>query len=185
MSLDQIVIHEPCEAAWDEMTRESGSCHRRYCAACDLSVIDLSGERRDEARRLAERVAVGERVCVRLMRDRWGRVVTRETSPDRSRWRRAGGATMELLLAGVVVMGTLGVSAVAAQHRVRLYEAWHDLTDAAVSCVQPGPPHVAVAGGMAMTPVPVPVPVPPTTQATPAIGQAEACDADEVSDGNQ
>lgn len=170
LSLDQITIPEPCHAAWDEMAPENAAGTRRHCDLCSLSVVDLRGESQQAALRLAGEAAAGGRVCVRFARDHRGRVMTREAYSPRHRLRRAGYSTMELLMAGVVVMGSLGASAVATQHRVRLVQAWQNLSDAVTGWVRPTPP--AVMGGEMWVPA-----TPTPGQAFPAAATDAGCDA--------
>lgn len=65
-------IAEPCHEPWDGMTPAGSG---RHCAACDLTVVDLSAMPRAEARAWLQRQnRDGGRACVRAPRGTDGRI---------------------------------------------------------------------------------------------------------------
>lgn len=77
MSLTGLRVAEPCHADWAAMDGDSRS---RHCAACDLTVTDLTQLTEADAEALLGR---GGRVCVRYTLDAAGRVVTRTSQQVR------------------------------------------------------------------------------------------------------
>lgn len=72
--LNDIRINNPCSADWDSMT---GTERERHCAFCDKSVHDLE---RHTAAEAVELVTDPEaNVCVRMLRDPAGNVVTSDS----------------------------------------------------------------------------------------------------------
>jgi len=70
-------IASPCHASWEGMTPNDGG---RHCARCAKTVVDVtamapSAGRAFVQRELPERLARGERVCVRAHVDRAGRLL--------------------------------------------------------------------------------------------------------------
>lgn len=58
--VDEIVLHTPCDASWDAMTKVASG---RHCAACDLTVHDLSSITEREVRTLMSSAPDGT-LCV-------------------------------------------------------------------------------------------------------------------------
>jgi hypothetical protein len=76
--LDFVTIHRPCPASWEAMEPVPGG---RHCTLCERRVHDLSALTRSEAEAL-----LGDRsggLCVRIVRDADGRVVTRRAGESR------------------------------------------------------------------------------------------------------
>ena len=144
--LDGLRIARPCSADWEAM---AGAGPARHCALCDKTVHDLS------ALTSAEAVAVaGGAGCVRVRRDRLGRVVTAEHDAPPSTPQRA---VMAAALAAV-----LAVSAVAAD---RLHDAlravapaWAGGADELVTMGEMAPPDDGLIGDAVLLP---PAPPPP------------------------
>lgn len=105
--LSRVRVASPCPASWARMT---GDARVRFCAACKLSVYNLSELTADEAEQL---IASHEgRLCVRYYQRRDGTVLTRDCPVGVWRARRAlvrvGAAAAGLALA---LLG--GVAAIA------------------------------------------------------------------------
>jgi hypothetical protein len=72
-----VEIAAPCSADWDHMKRVPGSPGVRWCDECRLNVYDLSKLDRIDALELI-REHEGTRLCMRILRRRDGRVLTRD-----------------------------------------------------------------------------------------------------------
>ena len=86
-------IADPCHESWDAMTPNRQG---RHCASCDKTVVDVTAMAPTEARtylnqELPARVQRGERVCVRALADRKGRLLR-------------GGVTRRLLTNGLAAV---------------------------------------------------------------------------------
>jgi hypothetical protein len=83
ISLDQIVVAEPCHASWNQMR---GNGAGRFCSHCQKTVHDLSAMPSDEAERLLCR-SVGE-LCIRFTKAADGQVLTLDyrTMTGKRRW---------------------------------------------------------------------------------------------------
>ncbi|HEX9794847.1 MAG TPA: hypothetical protein VGC54_12760 [Planctomycetota bacterium] len=95
--LDALRIQSPCAASWDAMR---GDDRARHCQDCALSVHSLVAYSRKEAADLLE--DSGGRLCLRIVRDADGRVLTRDDLRPRGlrrSWRRA--ASWLFLLLGL------------------------------------------------------------------------------------
>lgn len=74
--IDDVFIAAPCRYGWQNM-RDAGEANSRFCGGCEMPVYDLSTMTRDEINHLLDRE--GDSVCLRLMRDEVGEIVSRET----------------------------------------------------------------------------------------------------------
>jgi hypothetical protein len=74
VDLDRIGGAKPCNQSWNEMT---GDDRVRNCAACKLSVFNISEMTRDEATELIHS-RTNQRLCIRLYRRGDGTVITRD-----------------------------------------------------------------------------------------------------------
>ncbi|MCP9493114.1 MAG: carboxypeptidase-like regulatory domain-containing protein [Pyrinomonadaceae bacterium MAG19_C2-C3] len=74
--LERVRVPQACDASWNEMTARADTGARRLCEHCAREVHDLSEMTKAEAEDLIGN-AKG-RVCVRLVRDANGRVVTKD-----------------------------------------------------------------------------------------------------------
>lgn len=107
-SLDQLIIHNPCNADWDSM---SGNDRVRFCEHCSLRVTNLSSLTRVEAMRL---VAGSEgRLCVRFIQSPSGKVLTRTADKVHRIGRRVS------RIAAGAFTATLSLSTAAAQSESR------------------------------------------------------------------
>lgn len=73
--IDDVFIAAPCRYGWQNM-RDAGEANIRFCDGCEMPVYDLSTMTRDEINHLLDRE--GDSVCLRLMRDSGGEIVSRE-----------------------------------------------------------------------------------------------------------
>ena len=80
MRLNTLHIAEPCDEDWHEM---SGDSTARACARCQQRVFDISELRREEIKDLVARRAPGQSLCLRIIRDAGGDVLTRDTKDER------------------------------------------------------------------------------------------------------
>lgn len=71
-------IAAPCPEDWHAM---SGDDRARFCTRCELHVNNLAELRETEAEALLART--DGRVCVRMVRDAAGEIVTRTTQEER------------------------------------------------------------------------------------------------------
>jgi hypothetical protein len=70
--LDHVTVAAPCSADWDAML---GDERTRFCGQCNLSVYNLSGMTRSEAKSLLSRNE--GRLCVRFYRRADGTIITK------------------------------------------------------------------------------------------------------------
>ena len=98
LTLDVLRIHEPCHAAWDDMT---GDTKKRFCDACGKHVHNAEAMTRAEVvSLLRESDAAG--VCMQLRPDGNGVVTLRDPSRVRrvGRWLAAAAAVALTILPG-------------------------------------------------------------------------------------
>mgnify|MGYP001191742874 CR=1 FL=1 len=80
MRLNTLDIAEPCDQDWHTMP---GDKTARACAHCQKRVFDISELRREEIKDLFARRAPGQPLCLRIIRDSEGDVLTRDTKDER------------------------------------------------------------------------------------------------------
>ena len=97
-SLDVVGVQTPCHERWDAMT---GDAQKRFCDQCEKHVHNLSAMTRDQAQALVNANPTG--LCIRMVKDAHGRVITADSQPmEQSRRRAAFGRLPWLgVLAGV------------------------------------------------------------------------------------
>ena len=107
--LASLRVASPCRSSWDDM---QGDARRRYCAECGRHVYDLAQLTAREAAGLV--AATGGRLCARVTRDPFGRLVTLPSPAPEPLGSPPGSRRSAPLAAAVAAI--LGLAAAAAAH---------------------------------------------------------------------
>lgn len=107
--LDSLRVASPCRSSWDDM---QGDARRRFCAECGRHVYDLAQLTAREAAGLV--AATGGRLCARVTRDPFGRLVTLPSPAPEPLGSPPGSRRSAPLAAAVAAV--LGLAGAAAAH---------------------------------------------------------------------
>lgn len=80
MKNSKLHVETPCEKRWNDLEGNGG---KRHCEACALHVIDGSALTKEAAEAVVtEARSTGDRVCMRMLVDKSGQFVHRESAPE-------------------------------------------------------------------------------------------------------